>query len=212
MFNLGEAVRELIVIGASTGGTKAVESLLTQVPGDTPPIVVVQHILPEFSSRFVEHLSRVCHIGVVEAVHETRLVSGTAYVAPGGAHTLVEWRDASLRALVVVSPAVNFHRPSVDLLFQSAAQLRDVAVVGVVLTGMGHDGAQGMVALRQAGAETIAQDEHSSVVFGMPKAAIERGGAAQVATLTDMVPAILESLGRLRARRLAVRRPAGALR
>jgi hypothetical protein len=119
---------------------------------------------------------------------------------------------ASLRALVVDSPLVNFHRPSVDLLFQSAAQLRDVTVVGLLLTGMGYDGAQGMVALRQAGAETIAQDEHSSVVFGMPKAAIERGGAAQVATLTDMAPAIIESLGRLRARRLAVRRPAAALK
>jgi two-component system, chemotaxis family, protein-glutamate methylesterase/glutaminase len=157
-------------VGASTGGTQAIESLLTRLPANVPPILIVQHMPAQFTTAFAKRLDSVCPMHVVEA--------------QGG---------ESIRR----GAGVTYIRPAVDVLFQSAAKLRGLPLVATLLTGMGSDGADGMVALRRAGAETIAEDEESCVVFGMPKEAIARGGASHVATLLAMPQVIAESFDRL---------------
>jgi two-component system chemotaxis response regulator CheB len=184
----------LILIGASTGGTQAIEAILTRLPPDTPPILIVQHMPAHFTRAFATRLDSVCPMEVVEAAGEETLKRGVAYVAPGDHHLLVEAAGIELRTVVRTGPMVHYQRPAVDVLFQSAAQLRGVRRVALLLTGMGADGADGMVALRRVNAVTIAEDEQSCVVFGMPKEAIARGGAMHVATLLDMPRLIAESL------------------
>jgi two-component system chemotaxis response regulator CheB len=193
----------LIAIGASTGGTQAIEAVLTRMPADTPPIVIVQHMPANFTRAFAERLDGVCPMRVLESKGNEVLERSTAYVAPGDYHMVVEGLGIQLRTALKQGPPVHHQRPAVDVLFHSIARLRGVPTVGVILTGMGADGADGMLAMRRAGAETIAEDESSCVVFGMPKEAIARGGAMHVSTLLRMPQQIFDSLDRLASSRVA---------
>ena len=172
------ASRDLIVLGASTGGTEALSEVLTRLPGTLPPIAIVQHIPPVFSRTFAERLNALCAFEVREAVDGDRLEPGLALVAPGNFHLLVQWQTDHYRARVVGGPPIWHQRPAVDLLFKSAADAgHGQHVLAGVLTGMGRDGAEGLLRLRERGAATFAQDESSCVVYGMPKAAWENGAA-----------------------------------
>lgn len=181
----------LIAIGASVGGPQALELLLTQLPSDTPPIVIVQHMPAPFIGPFAEWLNGICPMRVVVAEGGEELASGVAYLAPGDIHLIVEQEGSRLRTGINRGSPVHHQRPAVDVLFHSLARLRGVPIVGVLLTGMGCDGANGMLALRRAGHETIAEDARSCVVFGMPREAIARGGASQVLMLQQMPAKIL---------------------
>jgi two-component system, chemotaxis family, protein-glutamate methylesterase/glutaminase len=187
----------ILAIGASTGGPQAIEGILTRLPGDTPPIVIAQHMPPHFTKTFAERLDRICAVRVTEATGGERLEPGTAYIAPGDRHMLVERHGVVLATRLTDGPPVHHQRPAVDVLFHSLARLKGIPIVAMLLTGMGQDGADGMVALRQAGAETIAEDEHSCVVFGMPREAILRGGASHVATLLRIPALVPECFARL---------------
>ena len=191
--SLSQAKNGLMLIGASTGGTQAIETLLTRLPADVPPILIVQHMPAHFTRAFAARLDSVCPMRVVEAVDGQLLKRATAYIAPGDYHMLVEAVGVELRTVIRSSPPIQYQRPSVDVLFEAAARLRGVSIVALLLTGMGADGAGGMTALRQAGAITIAEDERSCVVFGMPAEAIARGGAVHVATLLAMPQLIADS-------------------
>ena len=193
----GRRARGLLAIGASTGGTQAIESLLTRLPADSPPIVVVQHMPRGFTTAFAARLDTVCPMHVVEAAGGETLERGVVYIAPGDRHMLVEAVGLQLRTRLSDGPRVHYQRPAVDVLFGSLARLRGTPVVAALLTGMGADGANGMVALRAAGAETIAQSEESCVVFGMPKEAIARGGATHVVSLVQMPLQIFASFEKL---------------
>ncbi|MBY0495164.1 MAG: chemotaxis response regulator protein-glutamate methylesterase [Cyanobacteria bacterium] len=190
----------LILIGASTGGTQAIETLLMQLPADAPPIAVVQHMPAYFTRAFAARLDKICPQRVIEAADSMRLERGVVYIAPGDSHLLVGARHGELVTSVRGGERVLYQRPSVDVLFQSAAALRGVPIVAMLLTGMGADGADGMVMLREAGATTIAEDARSCVVFGMPAAAIQRGGAMHVAALGAMPRAIASAFAPGRAR------------
>jgi two-component system chemotaxis response regulator CheB len=185
-FGGGDAGRRLIAIGASTGGPQAIESLLTRFPADSPPVVITQHMPAHFTQTFAQRLDRVGHLRVVEASDGDVIAPGHAYIAPGDRHMLVERRGIRLEVRLSDGPPVHHQRPAVDVLFHSVARIKGLSVVAMLLTGMGQDGADGMVALRWAGAETIAEDERSCVVFGMPREAIARGGAAHVTALAAM--------------------------
>ena len=193
----------LIVIGASTGGTRAIETLLTSLPAQVPPILIAQHMPAGFTRAFAARLDSICPMHVREAEGGELLQAGTAYVAPGDHHLVVERVGLQLRAGLRQGPPVHFQRPAVDVLFHSVARLQGVPPVARLLTGMGADGADGMLALKNAGAETIAQDEHSCVVFGMPREAILLGAARQVLTLVQMPNAILDRLARVSPRNAA---------
>jgi two-component system chemotaxis response regulator CheB len=182
---------ELIAIGASTGGTEAIEAVLRDIDPASPGIVVVQHIPAGFSRAFAERLNRVCPIAVKEAVDGDRVEPGSVLIAPGNFHMLVRRTGRSYRVTVQEGPPVCYQRPSVDVLFSSVAQAAGGAAIGVILTGMGHDGAQGMLRMRRAGAYTIAQDEASSVVFGMPRAAVAVGAAERVLPLRHVAHEVM---------------------
>ncbi len=184
----------LILIGASAGGTQAIEAVLTRLPATTPPILIVQHMPPPFTRAFAARLNAGCPMTVVEAQGGEQLKRGMAFVAPGDFRLVVEQVGLMLRTALDTGPAVHFQRPAVDVLFHSAVKVREIPIVALLLTGMGADGADGMVALRKVGAVTIAQDEQSSVVFGMPAEAIARGGATHVATLLTMPQLIADAL------------------
>jgi len=186
----------LVVIGASTGGTRAIETVLTRLPAQVPPILITQHMPAGFTKAFASRLDTICPMHVREAEHGELLQAGTAYVAPGDHHLVVERTGLQLRAALRQGPPVHFQRPAVDVLFHSVARLQGIPTVALLLTGMGADGAEGLLALRQAGAETIAQDEHSCVVFGMPREAIQLGAAMHVMNLVQMPGAILDHLQR----------------
>ena len=186
----------IIAIGASTGGPQAIEAVLSRLPAETPPIVIAQHMPAGFTRAFADRLDKACAIRVVEAAGGEQLESGTAYVAPGEHHLVVQVRGIKLMTALHDGPPVHHQRPAVDELFFSLAKLRCVPIVAALLTGMGSDGADGLLALRQAGAETIAEDEHSCVVFGMPREAIARGAAMHVATLLQIPTLIPECFNR----------------
>jgi two-component system, chemotaxis family, protein-glutamate methylesterase/glutaminase len=194
---VGRRLNGLLVIGASTGGTQATEALLTRMPQDCPPILIVQHMPANFTRAYAERLNTVCPMRVAEARDGDRPERGLALIAPGDYHMVLETFGVQMRLSVRQGPQVHHQRPAVDVLFHSVARLRGVPVVACLLTGMGADGADGMVALRQAGAETIAEDEHSCIVFGMPREAIKRGGAGHVVTLLNMPHAIGDCFERL---------------
>jgi two-component system chemotaxis response regulator CheB len=185
----------LIAIGASTGGTQALETVLTCCR-PTCRHVVVQHA-GGFTAAFASRLNGVCPMEVVEAKGGEIVKRGTAYIAPGDYHMMVENLGIELKIVVRTGPLVHYQRPAVDVLFGSVARLQGISVVGLILTGMGADGADGMVAMRRACALTIAEAEESCVVFGMPKEAIARGGAVHVATLLQMPGLIFECFERL---------------
>jgi two-component system chemotaxis response regulator CheB len=182
--------RALIAIGASTGGTQAIEEVLTRLPAGSPGIVIAQHIPPGFSRAFAERLNRICPIRVAEASDGDRVEPGLALVAPGNFHMLVRQSGGGYRVTVKDGPLVCYQRPSVDVLFSSVAEAAGPHAVGALLTGMGSDGAQGLKKMKSAGAHTIAQDESSCVVFGMPMQAIRLGAADEVAPLNRIAHAI----------------------
>ena len=181
----------LIVIGASTGGTEAVGLVLEALPAECPGIVVVQHMPEGFTRSFANTLDTFCRLKVKEAADGDLVVPGQALVAPGGRHTLIKRAGTGYAVEVRDGPLVSRHRPSVDVLFRSAARYAGRNVSAAILTGMGDDGALGLKELRDAGAFTVAQDEDSSVVFGMPKEAIKRGGAVRVCSLELISTALL---------------------
>jgi two-component system chemotaxis response regulator CheB len=187
----------LILVGASTGGTQAIEALLTRLPADIPPILIVQHMPPLFTKAFAERLDRTCAMKVIESAGGEQVQPGVVYIAPGDRHMVVERHGLKLMTALRDGPPVHYQRPAVDVLFHSAARLQGVPMVAAILTGMGQDGADGLLALRHAGAATLAEDEQSCVVFGMPKEAIARGAAAHVVTLLQMPHAILDCLDRV---------------
>ena len=193
--NLARTTDRVVAIGTSTGGTIALENILTQLPQDVPGIVIVQHMPEKFTAAFAERLNGLCAIEVREARNGDRVLQGCALIAPGGYHTQVVRNGAFYCTEVFDAPPVNRHKPSVDVLFRSVAKSVGRNALGMILTGMGDDGARGLLSMRQAGANTIAQDEASSVVFGMPKEAIKLGAAEQIFSLNQM-PAMIAQFGR----------------
>ncbi len=173
----------LIAVGASTGGTEAIREVLEGLPASSPAIVVVQHIPPVFSTAFANRLNEVCRIQVKEAADGDRVLPGLALIAPGNFHMTLRKRGAEYCVSVHDGPRVCYQRPSVDVLFESVAEAAGKDAIGVLLTGMGSDGAQGMLRMKRAGARTVAQNEASCVVFGMPREAIRLGAADQVLPL-----------------------------
>jgi two-component system chemotaxis response regulator CheB len=183
----------LVAIGASTGGTEAIRQVLAQFPADAPATVVTQHIPSHFSRMFAKSLDAATSVRVKEAEEGEELRPGHVYVAPGDRHLVVVKSGARFVARLDGGPAVNRHRPSVDVMFESLAKASPENCVAVLLTGMGDDGARGLLALRRMGAKTLAQDEESSVVFGMPKAAVQLGAAQAVIPLEDVADRLLEA-------------------
>jgi len=180
----------IVAIGTSTGGTQALEVLLTGLPPTVPGIVIVQHMPEKFTASFAARLNRLCEIDVFEAKDGQRVVPGRALIAPGGKHMMLRRSGAQYHVEVVDGPVVNRHRPSVDVLFRSVAKYAGRNALGVIMTGMGDDGARGLKEMHDAGARTIAQDEESCVVFGMPKEAIKLGAVDRVMPLQNIAMAI----------------------
>ncbi|MGS0892662.1 protein-glutamate methylesterase/protein-glutamine glutaminase [Burkholderia stagnalis] len=188
------STEKLIIIGASTGGTEAIREVLTPLPPDAPAVLIAQHMPPGFTKSFAQRLNGLCRIAVKEAEHGERVLPGHAYIAPGHAHLLLARSGANYIAQLSDEPPVNRHRPSVDVLFRSAATHAGKNAIGVILTGMGRDGAAGLLDMKRAGAHTFAQDEASCIVFGMPREAIALGGAEEVAPLADMSRRVMARL------------------
>lgn len=182
---------KLVAIGASTGGTQAIEAVLRELPRVSPGIVIVQHMPANFTAAFAQRLNSLCDIEVKEAAKGDRVIPGRALIAPGGRHLLLRRDGAQYHVDVVDGPPVNRHRPSVDVLFRSAAKCAGSNALGIILTGMGDDGAAGLREMRDTGAITIAQDEQSCVVFGMPKEAIQRNGAVSILPLDKIAREIM---------------------
>ncbi len=187
--------RGVIAIGASTGGTQAIAEILQRLPERMPPIVVVQHMPPRFTGYFAERLNGSCALEVREARDGDRLKAGVALVAPGGLQTDIKEASGGYQVRVYEGEPVNLHRPSVDVLFDSTALIARANGVGVILTGMGGDGARGLCAMRRQGALTIAQDEATSLVFGMPERAIREGGACEVLPLDRIAERLVAWVG-----------------
>ena len=181
----------VVAIGTSTGGTQALERVLTALPRMTPGIVIVQHMPEKFTAEFAARLNGLCQISVKEAQNNDRVTPGQALIAPGGKHMLLRRNGAQYYVEVVDGPLVNRHRPSVDVLFRSVAKCAGANACGVIMTGMGDDGAAGLLEMRKAGAHTIAQDEESCVVYGMPKEAVQRGAVEKSVALSGIAREIL---------------------
>ncbi|HWZ87183.1 MAG TPA: chemotaxis response regulator protein-glutamate methylesterase [Thermoanaerobaculia bacterium] len=192
----GSPADRIVVIGASTGGTEALSVLLQAMPHDGPGMVVVQHMPEGFTAAFAARLHGLCRIDVKEAAHGDRVRTGLALVAPGNRHALVRRRGDAYEIELSDGPLVSRHRPSVDVLFRSAAQAAGRGAIGVLMTGMGDDGARGLLEMKEAGAATLAQDEASCVVFGMPREAIARGAVDEVVALDRLAAAILKRAAR----------------
>jgi two-component system chemotaxis response regulator CheB len=190
----------VIGIGASTGGVEALREIVSRLPGDMPAILIAQHMLPGFTGAFARRLDAICDISVKEAEDGEEVCEGVAYVAPGGRHLRLGRRSLNYVLRVTDDPPLNRHRPSVDALFRSMAETAGSNAIGVILTGMGADGSQALLELREGGARTIAQDEATSVVFGMPKQAIALGAAQEVLALGDVPRRLEELCGRARVR------------
>lgn len=181
-----ETTEKIVVVGASTGGTEALRELLQALPRDCPGIVIVQHMPEKFTSAFADRLNGICEITVKEAANNDTVIRGRALIAPGNRHALLKRSGARYYVEVREGPLVSRHRPSVDVLFRSAARYAGANAVGIIMTGMGDDGAQGMVEMKAAGAYTIAQDEATSIVYGMPQEAVKRGCVDRIAALHDI--------------------------
>jgi two-component system chemotaxis response regulator CheB len=186
----------LIAIGASTGGTEAIKDVLMQFPSDAPGTVITQHIPPVFSKSFADRLNSLCAMTVCEATDGAQIVRGHAFVAPGGRHLEIERNGARFVCRVTDTEPVNRHRPSVDVMFNSVARNIGRNAIGVILTGMGNDGAAGMKAMHDAGISTIAQDEKTSVIWGMPGEAVKAGGVDRVLPLTAIAGEVLDLVAR----------------
>ncbi len=185
---------KIIAVGASTGGTEAIKEFLMQLPSNSPAVVITQHMPPGFTTSFAKRLDSLCKLNVIEAQGGERILPGNAYLAPGNFHLLIERSGADYRLRLSDSALVSGHKPSVDVMFKSLATCAAQNTVAVILTGMGKDGAAGMLSLHQQGAYTLAQDEASCVVFGMPKEAINLGGVDAVLPLDTIAPAVVKYL------------------
>lgn len=187
-----QTTEKIVVVGASTGGTEALRIFLEAMPPDAPGIVIVQHMPEQFTSAFARRLNSICRVTVKEAADNDTVLVGQALIAPGNRHTLLKRSGARYFVEVKDGPLVCRHRPSVDVLFRSAARYAGKNAVGVIMTGMGDDGARGMSEMKEAGAYNIAQDEASSVVFGMPNEAIKRGGVDKVLSLERIANEVIK--------------------
>ncbi len=190
---LSETTHRVVAIGTSTGGTQALERVLSALPRIAPGIVVVQHMPEKFTTAFAERLDRICQIDVHEAKNGEHVIPGLALIAPGGKHMQLARSGAQYFVKVLMAPPVNLHRPSVDVLFRSVAKHAGRNATGIIMTGMGADGALGLLEMSEAGAHTVAQDEESCVVFGMPKEAIKLGAARKVLPLNGMAAEIMRA-------------------
>ncbi|MDP2020126.1 MAG: chemotaxis response regulator protein-glutamate methylesterase [Hydrogenophaga sp.] len=188
------STEKIICIGASTGGTEAIREVLVPMPADSPAIVITQHMPPGFTTSFAARLNSLCRINVEEASHGQRILPGHAYIAPGGHHLRIDRSGSNYVAVVEVTEPVNRHRPSVEVLFKSAARVLGPNALGIMLTGMGADGALAMREMKDAGSYNYVQDEASCVVFGMPRMAIQAGAAHEVLPLSQIAPALLNRL------------------
>ncbi len=186
-----KTTERIVAIGTSTGGTQALEQVLSALPRNAPGIVVVQHMPEKFTASFAERLNSLCDIIVKEAANNDRVLPGQALIAPGGKHLLIKRSGAYYHVEVMDGPLVNRHKPSVDVLFRSVAKFAGKNAVGFILTGMGDDGAKGLKEMQDAGAATVAQDEKSCVVFGMPKEAIALGAADKIMPLNQVAGEIM---------------------
>lgn len=189
-----ETTERIVAVGASTGGTEALRVFLEALPANSPGIVVVQHMPEKFTASFAKRLDTLCAINVKEAEDGDSVIPGRALIAPGNRHLLLKRSGARYFVEIKDGPLVSRHRPSVDVLFRSTARYAGSNAIGIILTGMGDDGAQGMLEMREAGAYNLAQSEESCVVFGMPKEAISRGGVHKVAHLQDMPREMLTAI------------------
>lgn len=187
-----KTTEQLVAIGTSTGGTQALELVLKALPRVSPGIVIVQHMPEKFTAAFAERLDSLCEISVKEAKHNMRVLPGQALIAPGGKHMQLKRSGAQYYVEVIDGPLVSRHRPSVDVLFRSVAQSASGNALGIIMTGMGDDGVKGMLEMRRAGAVTLAQDEASCVVYGMPKEAVKCGAVERSLSLSEIPQAILD--------------------
>ena len=192
--SITQTTNKVIAIGSSTGGTEALTQILTQMPPGSPGIVIAQHMPANFTKTFADRLNGLCHIKVKEAENNDSVVPGTCLIAPGNFHLLLKRSGARYLVEVKTGPLVHHQRPAVDVLFNSVAKYAGGNAIGVILTGMGSDGAAGIKSMKEAGAKTIAQDEASCVVFGMPKEAIKTGCIDKVVTLKKIPQAIMDML------------------
>ena len=190
-----ETTEKVVIVGASTGGTEALRVFLEAMPRDCPAIAIVQHMPEKFTAAFAKRLDGICQITVKEARDNDTMLRGQALIAPGNAHMLLKRSGARYHVEVKEGPLVRRHRPSVDVLFRSAARYAGGNVIGVIMTGMGDDGAEGMKEMKDAGAYNIAQDEASCVVFGMPQEAIKHGGVDKVMPLERIAQAVVNAAG-----------------
>jgi len=193
---MAKTTERVVCIGASTGGTEALREVLEALPADSPGIVIVQHMPESFTRAFADRLNSLCEVAVKEAKDGDTVLRGHVLIAPGNRHMMLQRSGARYYVTVKDGPLVSRHRPSVDVLFRSAARCAGANAVGIIMTGMGDDGANGLVEMRTSGAFTIAQDEESCVVFGMPKEAINRGGAEKVVSLSAIPREIVRLGGR----------------
>ena len=191
---MAQTTERIVAIGTSTGGTQALEAVLTVLPRVSPGMVIVQHMPEKFTAAFAERLNSVCAVEVSEAKHNDRVTPGRVLVAPGGRHMLLKRSGAQYYVEVIDGPLVNRHRPSVDVLFRSVAKFAGPNALGIIMTGMGDDGAAGLLEMRQAGARTIGQDEATCVVYGMPKEAMKRGAVQQLVPLS-VIPTEVGAFG-----------------
>jgi two-component system chemotaxis response regulator CheB len=190
----GKFKNGLIAIGASTGGIEAIQTILMALPANIPPIVITQHIQPVFSSSFAARLNKNCHLNVIEAQGGEKLTAGNVYIAPGDQHLAIEPEGDHFKTKLLNAGPVNRHKPSIDVLFNSVAEHAAQNSVGIILTGMGADGSTGLLAMKQKGAYTIAQDEASSLVWQMPSAAVAIEAASEVLPLTQISDKLLTLL------------------
>jgi two-component system chemotaxis response regulator CheB len=195
---------KIVAIGASTGGVEALKTVLMQLPADCPPIVITQHMPPRFTAAFAQRLDRECPMAVSEAADGDVLEQGHVYIAPGSHHLQVVKSGTGYRCALDEGPPMSGHRPSVDVLFRSVARVVGRSAIGVILTGMGKDGADGLLELRKAGGLTIGQDEASSLIYGMPQVAFERGAVMRQCSLNQVADAILDACeGKMGSQRMA---------
>lgn len=192
--SIGTTTDRFVAIGTSTGGTQALQAILTQLSRVCPGIVIVQHMPEKFTGAFAARLNNICAVEVLEAKHGDRIIPGRALIAPGGKHLAVKLSGAQYHVEIQDGPPVNRHKPSVDVLFRSVAKYAGKNALGIIMTGMGDDGARGLKEMFDAGARTVAQDEQTCVVFGMPKEAIKLGGAEKIVPLSAM-SGIIEAYG-----------------
>src|SRR5712691_1768070 len=192
---LNRATGKVVVMGASTGGVEALKEVLIRLPADCPPVLITQHMPARFTPAFAHRLDNECPMSVSEATHNQRIEPGHVYIAPGAYHLELVRSGGHFACSLNDGPTVTGHRPSADVLFRSAARVAGTVSIGVILTGMGKDGAEGLLELRQAGAMTLGQDEASSLIYGMPRVAFERGAVVRQHSLADIADAIIDACG-----------------